>query len=218
MSWWIARRTCTTTYFVVQQHVRHQGHTAPVVCACTPAPPPVLQELDDLRSQKSSLLDAQLLAAPPDAIDKARGRARAAADSLLLTNAPLLHAPGVIAAAALRSAFRALQLPCHQFLRHAAQRGIQQQVAAGAAGGGSNGSLDAVAAEQQLLASMAAVDDLAVQQGQINEAGLQSKAAEVDRTIKLWKKGLQQQQQRSDSKGSSVPPLAVGATAADAMS
>jgi hypothetical protein len=177
------------------------------------------QELDELRSQKSPLLDPQLLAAPPEAVNKARGRARAAADSLLLTDAPLLQAPGVIAAAALRSAFRTLQLPCHQFLRHIAQRGMQQQIAAGAAGGsssnGSNGSLDAAAAEQRLLVSMAAVDDLAVRQGQIDEAALQSKAAEVDRTIKLWKKGLQQQQ-RSDSKGGSVPPPAVGAAAAAA--
>jgi hypothetical protein len=175
--------------------------------------PSVLQELDELRSQKSPLLDAQLLAAPLDALDKARGRARAAADSLLLTDAPLLHAPGVIAAAALRSAFRTLQLPCHQFLRHTAQRGMQQQIAAAGSSNGSNGSLDAAAAEQRLLASMAAVDDLAVQQGQINEAALQSRAAEVDRTIKLWKKGLQQQA-RSDSKGGSVPPPPVGAVAA----
>jgi hypothetical protein len=174
-----------------------------------------LQELDDLRSQKSQLLDPPLLAATSEAIDKARGRARAAADSLLLTDAPLLHAPGVIAAAALRSAFRTLQLPYHQFLRHVAQQGMQQQIAAaGSSGDGSNGSLDAAAAEQRLLASMAAVDDLAVQQGQINEAALQSKAAEVDRTIKLWKKGLQQQA-RSDSKGGSVPPPPVGAAATE---
>uniref|UniRef100_A0A383VC47 Cyclin-like domain-containing protein n=1 Tax=Tetradesmus obliquus TaxID=3088 RepID=A0A383VC47_TETOB len=180
----------------------------------------LFKELDELRSQQSPLLDPQLLAAPPEAVDKARGRARAAADSLLLTDAPLLHAPGVIAAAALRSAFRKLQLPCHQFLRHVAQRGMQQQMAASAVGGrsssssnGGNGSLDAAAAEQQLLASMAAVDDLAVRQGQIDEAALQQKATDVDRIIKLWKKGLQQQQ-RSDSKGGSVPPPAVGAAAA----
>jgi hypothetical protein len=134
---------------------------------------------------------------------------------LLLTDAPLLQAPGVIAAAALRSAFRTLQLPCHQFLRHIAQRGMQQQqiAAGGSSTNGSNGSLDAAAAEQRLLASMAEVDDLAVRQGQIDEAALQSKAAEVDRTIKLWKKSLQQQQ-RNDSKGGSVPPPAVGAAGA----
>jgi hypothetical protein len=91
---------------------------------------------------------------------------------------------------------------------------MQQQIAAaGSNSNGSNGSLDGAAAEQQLLASMAAVDNLAVQQGQINEAALQGKAAEVDRTIKLWKKGLQQQA-RSDSKGGSVPPPPVGAVAA----
>jgi hypothetical protein len=44
---------------------------------------------------------------------------------------------------------------------------------------------------QQLLASLAAVDQLAAAHaGGMNEAAVKAKAAEIDRRLKLWKKEL----------------------------
>lgn len=109
-----------------------------------------------------------------------------------MTDAPLLFTPGVMAVAAMRSGLRGVQLNCQKFLQHIAKKAVD-------AGGWANKELP-VDAEQQLLETLGAVDALAAKQGQVDEAALQQKASEVDRTIKLWRKSLQVS--RADSKGS----------------
>lgn len=162
-----------------------------------------------MRTQQSPLLDDQLLSAPAQSLSAAHGKARAAVDLLVMTDASLLYPPGVLAVAAMRSGFRGVQLGCHKYLQHIAHRALQ--AAAGAAGGGSS-SVSPAEAEQRLLASLAAVDDLAAKQAQINEAAMQGKATEVDRTIKLWKKSMAAQ--RTDSgKGTTPPPPGTNAAA-----
>jgi cyclin H len=170
-------------------------------CAPRHHPP---QELDALRSQQSAALDPQLLGAPSEALGAAHAKARSALDLLQLSDAPLLHPPGVLAVAALRSGFRGVQLPCQRYLQHVAACG-----AAAAAAGGIGEAAGAPAEQQQqqqpapvpdavvqahheqLLATLAALDGLAAGlQGQLDEGALQARATGVDRAIKLWKKEL----------------------------
>lgn len=157
----------------------------------------LLQEFDNLRSQRSSQLDAGLLSASSETLAAAHTKARSSVDILVMTDAPLLFTPGVIAVAAMRSGFRGVQISCQKLLQHIARR------AAASAAAESDAVEDA---EQQLLDNLAAVDALAAQQGQLDEAALQQKASEVDRTIKLWRKSLQAS--RADSKGSAGAAVA----------
>lgn len=122
----------------------------------------------------------------------AHNKARSSLDLLVMTDAPLLHTPGLIAVAAMRSGFRGVQLSCQKFLQHIARRALDVSDAAD--------SSTAADAEQQMLANLAAVDALAARQGQIDKDALQKRASDVDRTIKLWRKSLQAP--RADSKGS----------------
>eukprot|EP00879_Flechtneria_rotunda_P025470 GHRR01027069.1.p1 GENE.GHRR01027069.1~~GHRR01027069.1.p1 ORF type:complete len:184 (+),score=78.24 GHRR01027069.1:189-740(+) len=146
----------------------------------------LFKEFDELRSQQSSELDQPLLSAPSQVLSTAHAKARSSLDILVMTDVPLLYPPGLIAVAAMRSGFRRVQLACHKFLQHIAQKAVQA----------ANGTVGD--AEQQLLASLSALDALAAEQGLIEEAALQLKAAEVDRRIKLWKKGISQ---KADNRG-----------------
>lgn len=150
------------------------------------------QEFDDLRSQRSEQLDSGLLNASSETLTAAHAKARSSLDILVMTDAPLLFTPGVIAVAAMRSGFRGVQLSCHKLLQHIARKAAQSS--------GAGDSPAAGTAEQQLLDSLATVDRVAAQQGQLDEESLQQRAAEVDRTIKLWRRSLQGT--RADSKGS----------------
>jgi hypothetical protein len=152
-----------------------------------------IQEFDQLRSQQSPALDPPLLSAPSETLSAAHAKARAAVDMLMLTDAPLMYPPGALAVAALRSGFRSVNLSTQQYVKHVAQK-----AAAAAAGGdaAAAGNAEGVAADaveqqhQQLLGTLAAIDQLAQQSSGMNEQAVKSKAAEVDRRLKLWKKEL----------------------------
>jgi hypothetical protein len=136
------------------------------------------------------------VSAPSAAIVAANGKARAAVDVLMLTDAPLLYPPGALAVAALRSGFRSANLSCQQYLQHIAQKAAAVNAAGGtaAAAVGNRAGTAAVADveqhHQQLLATLAALDQLAEQQGPIDMDALTSKATELDRKVKIWKKKL----------------------------
>lgn len=156
-----------------------------------------------MRTAQSPALDPPLLSAPSEALSAAHAKARAAVDVLMLTDAPLLYPPGLLAVAALRSGFRSVSLSTQQYLRHVAAKAAAVAVAV-AAGSGTESAAAAGAAaaapsppevveqqHQQLLASLAAIDQLAAAQaGGMNEAAVKAKAAEIDRRLKLWKKEL----------------------------
>lgn len=123
------------------------------------------QEFDQLRSQQSPALDAALLLAPSDALSAAHAKSRAALDHLMLTDAPLLHPPGALAVAAMRSGFRSCHLSCQQYLRHVAQK------AAAAAASSDVAAVPAADVErhqQQLLEALAAIDQLGAQQVRVS--------------------------------------------------
>jgi len=170
----------------------HFPHPAP---ACVP-PSPLSQEFDQLRTQQSPSLDPGLLSAPSDSLSAAHAKGRAAVDVLMLTDAPLLYPPGALAAAALRSGFRSANLSCQQFLKHIAAKGAAVTAAGGTAAAAVGNGVPGVSAadaehhHQQLLGTLAAIDQLAAQQGPVSTAALQTKAAEIDRTVKKWKKNV----------------------------
>lgn len=157
----------------------------------------MLQEFDDLRSRTSQQLDAGLLNAASETLTAAHTKARSSVDILVMTDALLMFTPGVIAVAAMRSGFRGVQISCQKLLQHIARKATAD----------AGGTVAAETAEQQLLESLAAVDALAAQHGQLDESALQQKASEVDRTIKLWKKSLQAS--KADSKGSAGAAVAA---------
>lgn len=147
------------------------------------------QEFDQLRSQQSPALDAPLLTAPSEALTAARGKARAAVDVLMLTDAPLLFPPGALALAALRSGFRSAGLSCQGYLKHVAQRGASGAAASGQGEGGDVGMV-VEQRHQQLLATLAAIDQLGAQQGHVDGEALKAQATQIDRRVKVWKKQL----------------------------
>lgn len=150
-----------------------------------------------MRTAQSPALDPPLLSAPSEALSAAHTKARAAVDVLMLTDAPLLYPPGLLAVAALRSGFRSVSLSTQQYLRHVAAKAAAVAAAAAgmvsvAAAAGTAPPPEVVEQQhQQLLASLAAIDQLAAAQaGGMNEAAVKAKAAEIDRRLKLWKKEL----------------------------
>ncbi len=64
-----------------------------------------MQDLGSWRAD-SSQADEALRKLDAAGINKARGAAQAALDALMLTDAPLIHSPSLIALAALRAGFR----------------------------------------------------------------------------------------------------------------
>lgn len=64
-----------------------------------------MQDLGSWRAD-SSQTDAALSELDTAGINKARGAAQAALDALMLTDAPLMYSPSLIAMAALRAGFR----------------------------------------------------------------------------------------------------------------
>lgn len=154
-----------------------------------------MQEFDQLRSQQSPALDPPLLSAPSETLSAAHAKARAAVDVLMLTDAPLMYPPGALAVAALRSGFRSVNLSTQQYVKHIAQKAAAAAAGGGAAAAAENGAgVPPDVAEQQhqqLLGTLAAIDQLAAQQSSgMNEQAVKSKAAEIDRRLKLWKKEL----------------------------
>ena len=57
-------------------------------------------------------------------MSKAKGAAQAALDALMLTDAPLLYSPSLVALAALRAGFRKVRFPCAPSLTNDGQPNI----------------------------------------------------------------------------------------------
>jgi hypothetical protein len=169
---------------------------------------PQNQELEDLRAARSPALDPQLRDAPAEAAQKLQRGAQKAVAAILQSDAPLLFPPGVLALAALRSGARAAGLGCSQFIELVGGRAAaahaedaRRAAADGSAGagipGGSNappehlrlggGGAEGPEALRRLLGWMGEVDALVVA-AMKEEEGLEARATEVDRAIKLWRK------------------------------
>ncbi|GBF89062.1 cyclin-H1 [Raphidocelis subcapitata] len=168
----------------------------------------LLQELEELRAQRAPALDAALLDAPADAVAKLSRGANKAVAAILQSDAPLLYPPGVLALAALRSGARTAGVACGAFVEHAAARAAAERAAEAAAAdaaaesaagagpipGGENpvpehlrlGGSEADRV-QQLLAWLGEIDACVVA-AMKEEEGLEPRATEIDRTIKLWRK------------------------------
>ena len=74
-----------------------------------------MQDLGSWRAD-SSQADEALHKLDAAGIDKARGAAQAALDALMLTDAPLMYSPSLIALAALRAGFRKVWYSCCSLL------------------------------------------------------------------------------------------------------
>ncbi|KAI8476117.1 MAG: cyclin-like protein [Monoraphidium minutum] len=193
----------------------------------------LMQELEDLRAARSPDLDAPLLAAAPEAVAKLRHGALKAVPAILDSDAPLLFPPGVLALAALRSGARSAGLACTRFLEHAARRAAAARAddrarerRQGEAGegipGGANpppprlalpGGGDGVGdGFQRLVGWMADVDVLVVAAIK-EEAGLEQRAAEADRAIKLWRIAAAGGGGGGASQGGAAAGAAAGAVA-----
>eukprot|EP00887_Chlorella_sp_A99_P004352 scaffold15.g4352.t1 len=151
--------------------------------------------LEDIRAAvaspaEPSSLDEGLAGLAEEQLAKAKASAYAAADALMLSDAPLLRPPGQLALAALRSAFHearaakggpAVAAACSWLgvkLKRYLLRAAQQAAAAGGGGGGGNGE----AAVRVLEAALAELDAL----GAAGAKGVsQEEAAEIDRKLKV---------------------------------
>jgi hypothetical protein len=147
------------------------------------------------------------------------GRALRALDAALASDAPLLHAPGALAAAALRSALRRQNLPWRGWAARVAAMSVAEAAAAPGGGGGGGGgggageeagaeaaAAKAKAAAERLAAEMDGVDALVVA-WQKEQAGGGGEAAAAQQ---------QQQQQQQEQEQEQPPTQAAEAPAAAA--
>lgn len=153
-----------------------------------------------MRAARAPGLDAALRDAAPDALARLARGAHKAVAAILSSDAPLLYPPGALALAGLRSGARGAGLACGAFIEHAAARGGAAAAAARAAPappipGGANPPPAHLApapggggALQQLLGWLGEVDALVVAAMAEDEAGLEARATDIDRRIKLWRK------------------------------
>lgn len=147
-----------------------------------PLAPPSLQELEQLRTQRSPLLDVAICDATPNQLVAAHAAARSAVSTLLLSDAPLLFPPGLLAVAALRSGMRSVPLPYPKLLAHLASKAVD--VSGGAGQQLPQGMSDPGDA---LRAALDQVDALVVKQQWSKMPGLEARATDIDLRIKLWK-------------------------------
>lgn len=155
----------------------------------------LFQELDQLRTQRSPLLDVAICDATPDQLVAAHAAARSAVGTLLLSDAPLLFPPGLLAVAALRSGLRSVRLPYPQLLAHVASKAVDLS------GGSGQQLLQGVSDPGEALRSVLdQVDELVVKQQWSKMPDLEARATDIDLRIKLWKgpsnagRGSKQQQ------------------------
>lgn len=134
-----------------------------------------IQDLEDCQSDAGCGLDDSLRSLDAEALAAVRQRAYTAADLLMLTDAPLMYPPGVLALAALRSAFRKAGTKFGTYLPRVNAMAMSTGEAAPAP--------DVAARLERLEADLAAVDQLAVAAAQtpVSEA----QAAAVDRKLRL---------------------------------
>ncbi|PRW44298.1 Cyclin-H1-1 [Chlorella sorokiniana] len=111
-------------------------------------------------------------------LDKVRAAAYSAADALMLSDAPLLHTPGRLALAALRSGFGKSGIKLQQYVQRAAQR----------SGSTSGGGADAQSAAQQLQAALSELDQLGAEGARSVD---QAEMAALDRKLKACRSALQ---------------------------
>jgi hypothetical protein len=163
--------------------------------------------------------------------------AHKAVAAILHSDAPLLFPPGVLALAALRSGARSAGLPCAQLLEHVARRaaaaraddlererrqGEDRETIPGGAGappgrlvvpGGGEGAEGL----QRLLGWIGEVDALVVA-AMKEEEGLEARATETDRKIKLWRKAAAGGGGGGGPAGGATATAAAAAAAAAAAS
>ncbi|KAL4420175.1 hypothetical protein ABPG77_008311 [Micractinium sp. CCAP 211/92] len=172
-------------------------------------------------------LDPGMASLSEQQLGKARGVAYSAADALLLSDAPLLHAPGQLALAAVRSGFNKLGIKLQRYLERVSRRGSgSDDWQAGLA------RLQAVLSELDRLGAegarsveqeqMAAIDRKlkacrAVLAGGSRE-GSAAKAKAKAKAEKAARKAAKAAEQRSAAEASvgvtTVPPAAAAGTAA----
>lgn len=109
------------------------------------------QDLDSWRST-SSEADPALSKLDTGSMNKARGAAQAALDALMLTDAPLLYSPSVVALAALRSGFRKVEVSSSKYIAHA----LAQHKAAATKEAGAR----AVPSHEQVMGELGELDKL----------------------------------------------------------
>lgn len=133
-------------------------------------------------------MERELAAAPAAALSSAHASARGALNCALLTDAPLLHPPGALAAAALRVGLRAAGLPTDGLVAHIAGRAKAWRCAEVEGGDPREQDVDE---EQELrsrlVAELDAIDALADASAALSGEALQTRATEVDRMVKLWR-------------------------------
>ncbi|KAL4428152.1 hypothetical protein ABPG75_002241 [Micractinium tetrahymenae] len=118
-------------------------------------------------------LDPGMAALDELQLGKARAVAYSATDALLLSDAPLLHAPGRLALAALRSGFNKLGIKLQKYLERVARR--------------SSGSADWQAGLAQLQAALSELDRLGAEGARSVE---QEEMAAIDRKLKACRAAL----------------------------
>ncbi|KAL3139883.1 hypothetical protein ABBQ38_004177 [Trebouxia sp. C0009 RCD-2024] len=140
---------------------------------------PPLRALDgffqDLLSWKANAANADEALHRLDAagMSKARGAAQAALDALMLTDAPLLYSPSLVALAALRAGFRKIEVPSGKYLEHATS--AQQTAAA------EQGDVAAPLEHEQVMAQLGELDKL----GQEGAAPVdEAEVRKIDRKLK----------------------------------
>lgn len=138
-----------------------------------------------------------LRAVGEEAVGRARAAAYAAADALLLTDAPLLHTPGQLGLAATRSGFNKVGVKLQAFVGRAARRALPEGAPAAAA----------QRAQRRLAALLAQVDAL----GAAGSAAVpQEEAAAIDRKLKACRSPL------LDASSEAAQAAAAGKAAAKA--
>lgn len=111
----------------------------------------LFQDLGSWRAD-SSQADEVLCKLDAAGINKARGAAQAALDALMLTDAPLMYSPSLIALAALRAGFRKIEVSSGKYIAHIASK--QQEVAA------SQDMQNAAPPHEQLMSQLCELDKL----------------------------------------------------------
>lgn len=136
----------------------------------------LFQELTRLCAERPSALDASLISSlEPATRSRARGSATSAVDALMLSDAPLLHPPGQLALAALKSGFRACNLNFSSFLLCAIKNAVQHM------------KVDSSHVEARLRELQRNLDDI----DQLGMAGTRKvstqDASAVDRKLREWR-------------------------------
>ncbi|PSC75630.1 cyclin-H1-1 isoform X1 [Micractinium conductrix] len=128
-------------------------------------------------------LDAGMSTLAPEQLERVRAAAYAAADALMLSDAPLLHAPGRLALAALRSGFNKVGIKLQKYIERVARQG------SGSSCSGGNDAAAATAAVERLHAALSELDALGAEGARPVD---QEAMAALDRQLKACRAALQE--------------------------